>query len=395
MLPIKWIWQHERYGEFPYDLSRVSDALQKIEYTKGKLDLLFSFLDQDTIDNIEVSNITKEIIDSSKIEGEYLYRDSVRDSVAKAVSANIRDIKHDHSTRQTDALVDLAIDSRLNQSKLNVERLHSWHNALFAHGRGDGLGHINIAEFRSYDDMRVKAGAIGKEVTKYLAPPREQMLLQIDALLNYCNESKENPYIKSALAHLWFVSIHPYDDGNGRISRAMADHILSINSQEQYKSYSISSAIISKREGYYDMLDNTTNLHKNRDFNFTHWINWHTNMLQEAMEKSIETIEFVVVKSKFWDEHRVDGLNQRQIGVLEHMLTATNHKNLLNTKLYMELTGKPKTTAINDMRKLEQTGCIYKIDGLKGRNTAYRLSLKASSQQSLKQRYGSRRSIIG
>jgi len=382
----KWIWEDVDYGTFPYDLDRVSDSLRDIAYIKGQLDLLFSFLDQDTIDSIEVNNITKEIMDSSKIEGEYLLRDSVRDSVAKVVQAG-HDTKHDHATRQTDALVELLIDSRLNQEPLSVERLHGWHNALFAHARGEGVKAIEIAKFREYDDMRVKEGAIGAEVTKYLAAPQKMLKVQIDALMEYCNTSTENPYIKSAIVHLWFVSIHPYDDGNGRISRAMADYVLSTDSHEKYKAYSISSAILSQRDAYYEMLDHTTNLHKNRDFNFTHWINWHTKTLQKAMEKSIENIQFIIEKTKFWDRHRADGLNQRQVTVIEHFLTPEKQEKPITTKYYMEMTQAPKTTAIRDMKNLVALKCIEKIKKQEGRNTAYKLVLQKEEHSSLKQRY--------
>ena len=385
-LPIKWIWEDERYGSFPYNLDRVEDALRDITYTKGQLDVLLSFLDQDTIDTIEVNNIIKEIMDSSKIEGEYLRRESVRASVAKVVQAK-SDVKHSDATRQTDALVELLIDSRLNQNTLTVERLHGWHNALFAHGRGEGVKSIEIAKFRTYDNMRVKEGPIGSEVTKYQAAPQKMLQQQIDALLDYIGTSTQNPYVKSAIAHLWFVSIHPYDDGNGRISRAIADYVLSTDSKEMYKAYSISSVIVVQRDAYYEMLDHTTNLHKNRDFNFTHWINWHTQTLQKAMEKSIENIQFIIEKTKFWDKHRMDGLNQRQIEVIEHFITPENYVKPITTKIYMEMTQTPKTTAIRDIKSLVKLGCIENIKALEGRNTAYKLILPKETSMSLKQRY--------
>jgi len=384
--PIKWIWEDERYGNFPYDLDRVEDALSDITYTKGQLDVLLSFLDQDAIDSIEVNNITKEIMDSSKIEGEYLRRENVRASVAKVVQIK-SDVKDSDATRQTDALVELLIDSRLNQKALTVERLHSWHNALFAHGRGEAVKPIEIAKFRTYDDMRVKEGAIGAEETKYLAPPQKMLEQQIDALLDYVTTSTQNPYVKSAIAHLWFVSIHPYDDGNGRISRAIADYVLSNDSNEAYKAYSISSAIVAQRDAYYEMLDYTTNLHKNRDFNFTNWINWHTKTLQQAMEKSIKNIQFIIEKTKFWDKHRMDGLNQRQIEVIEYFITPENYEKPITTKIYMKMIKAPKTTAIRDIKNLLKLGCIENIQGLKGRNISYKLVLPKETSISLKQRY--------
>jgi Fic family protein len=385
-MPIKWIWQHEQYGTFPYRADRLEEALSLTAYTRGKLDTLLAMIDASALKVVEADSIIEEIIDSSKIEGEYLRRESVRASVAKAIQA-YPDTKHADATRQTDALVELLIDARLNQTPLDIERLHGWHNALFAHSRGEGVRSITIGAFRAYDDMRVKEGPIGAEVTKYLAPPHTLLRPQIETLLAYVRTSTLNPYIKSALVHLWFVSIHPYDDGNGRIARALADYVLANDGHELHKAYSISSAIAAQRDAYYEMLDHTTNLHKNRHFDFTQWIDWHTRTLQKAMEKSIESVRFVIDKTRFWDTHRHDDLKPRQIALLEHFLTPKNHTKPIRAQTYMTLTAAPKTTAARDIKRLLALKCIEPIPELKGRNTAYRLILPQASNRSLKERY--------
>ena len=153
---------------------------------------------------------------------------------------------------------------------MTLQRLHGWHKCLFEHTQIDKLGKIDIAKFRTHSDMEVVSGAIGHEKTHYKTVALEKIDDDIELFLKYCNESDENIYIKSALVHIWFVIIHPYDDGNGRIARAITDYVLSKNSSNtEFKLYSISTAIRNDRSVYYDILDNTTNLFLNKNFDLT------------------------------------------------------------------------------------------------------------------------------
>jgi Fic family protein len=212
----------------------------------------------------------------------------------------------------------------------------------------------------------------------YKAIPVEKIDGDIGNLLRYCNENSENIYIKSAIAHIWFVIIHPYDDGNGRIARAITDYILSKNtSSTQFKLYSISTAISSDRKGYYDILDKTTNLFLNKEFDLTPWIEWHLNILNNAMKQSLKNIEYLISKTKFWDIHRKQPLNERQIKVLNKILDMGNEnfEGGLNTKKYISLTKVSKATAIRDITSLIEYGCIKQIDGTAGRNIRYEINV--------------------
>ena len=375
---IKWIWEHEDYPDFPYDKDRIKEKLRKAEYLRGLLAGILSFANKKDLDELEIASITDEIIHTSQIEGEYLKRESVRDSVAKAINHEYISTE-DMSTRHTDNLVELMLDSHRNNEPLSVERLHGWHNALFANTGGyEGIKKINIAVFRDYDDMKVVENRFGREgvIVKYIAPPHHRIEKDIDALIAYCNTSDEDPYIKSALAHLWFVSIHPFDDGNGRISRAIADYILSRDTKDEHKFYSMSTAIYAKRAEYYNTLDMTTNLYKNRHYDFTFWIEWHIDTLISALERSHESILFIIKKTKFWDKYREVKLTKQQIQFLNAFIDdlSKNKKNEFANKDYREVTGTSNVTASRHIKKLLECGCIEKIEGKAKRNASYVLN---------------------
>jgi len=278
-----------------------------------------------------------------------------------------------YSTAASDSLVAILLDCNLNKELLIEERLHGWHNCLFEN-RYSRLDKINIASWRDHDDMEVVSGAIGFEKVHYKAVPVSNIKTDMKSFLEYCNTNEENIYIKSAIAHLWFVSIHPYDDGNGRISRAITDYILSKHtSNTQFKLYSISTAINNDRKGYCDILDKTTNLYLNKTFDITPWLLWNLNILKNAMINSLKNIDYFIQKTKFWDTYRLKPLNERQIKVLNKILDigAENFEGGINTKKYIALTKVSKATAIRDISQLVEFGCIKRVEGVSGRNTRY------------------------
>lgn len=373
----KWIWQHDEYPNFNYDKNQLLEILTQLEYNRGVLDGVSKLFNNNDIKDIELETLLNEAIHTSEIEGEYLKRESVRASLLKKLNTEF-DADTDTSTHQTDALVDILIDSSANRTPLTMKRLHGWHNSLFISGYS-GLNKITVASFRDHDDMEVVSGAIGHEKVHYVAPPQNNIMADMANLLEYINNSDENTYIKSALAHLWFVSIHPYDDGNGRIARAITDYILSSRDKTttQFKLYSVSMAINNDRKGYYDILDRTTNLFMNRTFDFTPWLKWHLHILNNAMINANEQIKYLIEKTKFWDKHRYSHLNERQIKVLNKILDAgsENFEGGINTKKYTSIVKKSKATVVRDIQELVAKGCIEQIEGTSGRSTRYRVKL--------------------
>ncbi len=368
--PKKWIWQHENYPTFDYEPSTLDSILLDVSRNTGKLEGAIYALNEKNINNIMIDASINEILQSSEIEGEILSRDSVKSSVRKKLDETF-DYSNDSSTRHTDGLVALLLDSSDIDVPLTQERLHGWHNILFPTGYSDGHK-IDVAQYRS-DEMEVVSNRGYRETVHYLATPHEKLKEQMDKLFVYINEVEENPYIKSAIAHLWFVSIHPYDDGNGRIARAITNYVLSKELGLDHKYYSLSTAIRQDKKGYYDTLEKSQNLFYNRAFEFTKWVLWHTNMIHSAIEISLEQIEIITQKTKFWDRARDYTLNERQRKVIHKILNIgmENFKGGLSTKKYAKIVNTSIPTAKRDITILLNYGLIEKVEESAGRNTQY------------------------
>ena len=366
----KWIWQHNDYPNFNYIQSALDTLLLEVSRNRGRLEGLIYGLNDKNINSIIIDSTIDEILKSSEIEGEILSRDSVRSSVRKRLDKSF-DYINDSSTRHTDGLVTLLLDSQENSSLLTKERLHGWHSILFPTGYSDGHK-IDVATYRS-DEMSVVSTKGYRETIHYIAPPHEQLEEEMSIFLDYVNYSKNNPYIKSAIAHIWFVSIHPYDDGNGRIARTIVNYILSKELGLDYKYYSLSTAIREERRGYYDTLERSQNLFYNREFDFTKWIVWHTNVINRAIENSIEQIKIIAQKTKFWDRAREYPLNERQLKVLNKLLNkgSENFEGGLSTKKYAKMVSTSSATAKRDISTLVNYGLIKQVEGSAGRNVRY------------------------
>lgn len=370
----KWLWENEQYPSFPYQAERIINEIDITSQKTGKLSALIEILDQSKENDIAVETFIEEIISSNAIEGEYLNYDSVRSSVRKRLDKNFN-LGEDNSTHHTDALTSLLIDSNLNHKPLTLMRLHKWHISLFVGGYSSLLEDINVGVFRNYDDMEVVSGAHGREKVHYRALPAQRIEEDIKELLTYINSSRDNPYIKSAKAHLWFVSIHPYDDGNGRVARVIADYILSKSTKLEYKYFSISSAIELDKKRYYEALERSQNLLYNREYDFTQWIEWHIKTLGTSVDLGLQKVEIVVQKAKFFNRINQEELNARQIKVLNKLLeyTKDEFEGGLSTKKYMGITKVSKPTAFRDIQELVSLKCIQQIEGTAGRNVKYEL----------------------
>jgi len=371
----KWIWQHKNYPNFPYSHAELDSLLSKLSRNTGILEGTISSLNADNITSIQIDAVTNEIVASSEIEGEILNRDSVRSSVRKRLDDTF-DYINDSSTYHTDGLVDVLMDSSFNHEPLTTQRLHGWHNALFPSGYS-GLHKIDVAKYRS-EEMSVVSGRGMKEKVHYEAPPYTTLENEMDVFLEYVNTSKDNPYIKSAIVHLWFVIIHPYDDGNGRIARAITNYVLSKELGFNYKYFSISSAVKDDKKNYYDILERTNKLLYNKKFDFTEWMTWHTNMINHAITISLENIKIVVDKTKFWDRARNLNLNEKQIKVLNKLLDAGEGKfeGGLTNKKYRSITGTTQVTASRHIKELVDKGLLREVEGHGGRSTCYDIVLK-------------------
>lgn len=375
----KWVWQHEAYPSFDYQYEAIASNLSAVSRNTGKLEYAIHILDQKNIRDVIIDASTDEIIQSSKIEGEILNRDSVRSSIRKKLDDAFA-YGEDHSTRHTDGLADILVDSSFNHAPLSKERLHGWHNALFPTGYSGGYK-IDVATYRK-DEMQVVSNRGYRDIVHYEAPPPQKVEKQMDELLAYINHSQEDPYIKSAIAHLWFVAIHPYDDGNGRIARTITNYVLSRELGLTHQYFSISKTIAEHKRAYYDILERSNNLIHNRNFDFTEWIGWHTATVNRSIEYAIGEIEKVVQKAKFWDRARAYVLNERQIKVLNKVLDvgAAEFEGGLSTKKYAAIAKTSTPTAKRDISKLVEYGLLKQVEGSAGRNTKYKINTNEEAE---------------
>ena len=370
----KWIWQHQNFPNFTYDYSKIEPLIFKLIEKSGELKGKMSYLAQNEHDNFSIETSLSEIVATSLIEGVELKRESVRSSLHKKL--NIAFNREDESTKKSDSLTELYLDSRFNQDELTVERLHKWHEAIFE-SYESVLYPVNRGIFRDHDDMQIVSGSIGKEKVHYVAIPHKEIESSIELLIEYINRSNENFIVKSAVAHLWFESIHPYDDGNGRIGRAIVNYILAKDGGLDNRYYSISSTINQDRKGYYDTLERSQNLLYNPNLEITEWIAWHTKSIKNSIDISLESIEKVIKKTRFYDKIRYLKLNEKQNKVINRLLDAGegNFEGGLTNKKYRALTKTDAVTASRHLKDMLNKGIIREIEGYGGRNTRYELML--------------------
>jgi Fic family protein len=370
----QWIWQDDKYPDFKFDRNALSILLCKVSREDGKLEGILDSFHQKELESLLLESTAQEIVESSQIEGEILQKESVRSSILKRLQT--LDDPQDHSTDKSDGLVEMFMDSSTNHNILTNERLFGWHNTLFPSGYS-GLHKINVASYRK-EDISVVSQKNGREKIHYTAPPPHVLLNEMNRFLEYVNNAQENPYIKAAVVHLWFLTIHPFDDGNGRIARAITNYILSKELAYKQNYYSISNAIAKDKNSYYDILEHTQKLLYNKELTINSWIEWHTNMIKYAIESSLKQVKTVLQKSLFWERAREYSLNQREIKILNKLLDAGENgfEGGLNSKKYLSITKTSLATAKRDIKDLLEKDLIEKIEGSSGRNTRYKLQLK-------------------
>lgn len=374
----RWIWERETYPHFTYDLNRLEHLIQEVSLEQGYLIAITQTMDRNNIAQRQLEALMNEAISTSAIEGEILNCDSVKASIQRKLGfAEIDSYKRDIST---DYLIEILIDANTNYDQdLSLERLFGWHNALFPSGYS-GLSKINVASFRGEESMEVIGGAAGKEKTYYVAPPRGTLEDEMARYLTWFNTIPPS-LLKACIAHLWFVIIHPFDDGNGRIGRAITDLVLSnIEKSTISRLYSMSSAINRDRGGYYKVLEKTTGYisKETNHLDVTDWCEWFLTTLHTALGDTKKKLGYIVQKTTFWDKYKNHNLNVRQTKVLNKILDmgTENFQGALSKKKYMTITDTASTTASRDITQLIEIGCIRQIEGTNGRNVRYEIVLE-------------------
>ena len=368
----KWIWQNKAYSVFEYDLSKLDTLMQSISRKQGELAALSRVISSENLQNSQINALEDEIISSSAIEGEVLDRESVKSSIKEKLGIEVSG-KYTHRSKESN-FVDILIDANRNhQDKLSLEKIFSWHHKMFENYNSK-LWNIKIGNFREEGTMQIVSGAIGKEKVYYEAPPAKRMEKETEAYIEWFNNTPAS-LLKASIAHLWFVIIHPFDDGNGRITRTITDMVISsIENANTSRLYSISKSINSDRKGYYNALEQTTGyIKKSNPMDITFWCEWFLGTLHKSLTEAVASIEHVVDKAKFWDKHRESGINERQTKVLNAILDKgiKNFEGGLSTKKYIKIANTTSATASRDIKGLVLLGCIGQIAGTSGRNIRY------------------------
>ena len=368
----KWIWEQKDYPNFTYDSKVIEPLIQKVSQEQGYLIAFTSMMNGETLKQRQFEALTNEAISTSAIEGEHLNRDSVKASIRRKLGLLTNDDKKRDEV--TDNLVAILIDANTNYcDDLTLEKIFGWHNAMFPKGYS-GFDRINVAEFRGEETMEVISGPIGREKTYYVAPSRDILELEMHNYLQWFND-EEASLMKAAIAHLWFVIIHPLDDGNGRITRAITDLVLSkIESSQISRLYSMSSAINKDRNTYYEALEATTGYKINgNSMDITVWCEWFLNTLYTALCDTKQSLQYILQKTSFWDKHKESNLNARQTKVLNKILDMgiENFQGGLNKRKYVAIAKTTSATASRDIADLIDKGCIFQVEGSTGRGTSY------------------------
>jgi Fic family protein len=363
-----WIWQHSNYPNFNYDKKEISIELLAISKEQGELDGTLKHLSLEEKESIFTENMLDEIIYNSSIEGEILQRSSVRASIRN----QIQNLNDPSSDKHTDNIVSIQKDVNQNHQELTQERLNYWHHEIMINSQYNHT-QVTPGEFRKYDDMYVTSGEGIRRKIHYVAPPSNMIDNQMTTFLSYCNNSDDNPIIKSAIAHIWFVQIHPYGDGNGRLIRNIINHILSKELGPDSRYFSISCAINNDLKKYGKVLEYTNKLTKNQNLDLTSWIKWHTNILLKAIRLSITIIDKSISKTKFYDKIRDIKISANQSKAIN--LLINGNEKMINNGIYRVLTGTSQVTASRQLNDLVKKGVLQPFEEHKGRSSAYKLNL--------------------
>ena len=368
MHPI-YIWQYPEWPDFRWDEREISSILSEVRNLQGQLVGMMRMIGFDMQNAASLLVMTDDIVKSCEIEGVMLDSERVRSSVARRLGLPSEGLPEpDH---YTEGLVQVMLDAVQNAEKeLTEERLFDWHAALLPTGRS-GAYKITVADWRQGDEpMQVVSGAMGHERVHYEAPPSAAVPQMMSDFLKWVNSENEmlDPVIKAAIAHLWFVSIHPFDDGNGRLTRTITDMLLTRADKMPHRFYSMSATICQNRKDYYAALEHTTI----GGTDITSWLKWFLLTLRLSLLDAMRTVERTIKKSQFWQEHRAVTMNERQTKMVNLLWDGFEGK-LTNAK-WAKITKTSSSTALRDIQELLSLG-VLKVSDSGGRSTNYRLAM--------------------
>lgn len=360
----KYIYEHQSWPHFTWQEKIINIVFGDVRHMQGKIIGQMNALGFSAKEEATLSTLTLDVVKSSEIEGEMLNYDQVRSSIARRLGINTAGLVP--SSRHIEGVVEMMLDATQRYSlPLTEKRLFGWHAALFPTGYS-GPYEIEVGQYRT-GQMQVVSGAMGKEKVHYEALKPERVKVEMDKFLDWFNQDNQlDPVLKAAIAHFWFIIIHPFDDGNGRIGRAITDMLLARAEGSGERFYSMSSQILAERKQYYEVLQKVQ--HSSGDI--TAWLEWFLHCLKNAMLASENTTQKVMQKAEFWKVHEHTPINERQRLLLNKLLDGFDGK--LQTSKWAKIAKTSTDTALRDIKDLIEKGILQaKDEG--GRSANYEL----------------------
>ncbi len=369
-----YIHQKKEWPELKWKSENLSIPLAEVRHLQGRLLGRMDALGFSLRNEASFHILTQDVLKTSEIEGEQLNKEQVRSSLARRMGIDIGGIAP--VDRHIDGIVEVSLDATGNYSApLSKDRLYAWHAALFPTGRS-GLQRITVGNWRGKDNgpMQIVSGAYGREKIHFEAPLFDRLEDEMTSFIEWFNAlERTDLVIASALAHFRFVTIHPFDDGNGRLARALADMLLARSEQSRWRFYSMSAQIQRERNSYYDVLEQC----QKGGLDISDWIEWFLACLKRAIEASAEMLEAVLRKARFWEAHARVVFNNRQQDVINRLLDGFDGK--LTSSKWAKLEKCSQDTALRDINDLIERGVLRKEEA-GGRSTSYLLVDQVNSE---------------
>jgi len=361
----QFIYQKQNWPKFKWDNEYLLPRIGKVRNEQGKILGFMQSIGFELRIEASFETLILDILKSNEIEGELLNKDEVRSSLARRLGMDL--IGLIPSTRNIDGVVDMMVDAiENNKETISEDRLFGWHSSLFPSGRS-GMFKILSGRYRedSTGPMQVVSGALGKEKIHFQAPASDIVKSEMDVFIKWFNGvNHHDPVLKAGIAHLWFLTIHPFEDGNGRIARALTDLLLSRSDGVVQRYYSLSAQILKERKGYYEILEKT----QKGTLDITLWLDWFIDCLLKSLESSSEILSKVIAKARFWNKHAMETFNDRQKVMLNKLMDEFFGK--LTTKKWAKITKCSVDTALRDIQDLISKGILRK-ENAGGRSTNY------------------------
>ena len=367
-----WIWQQPAWPRFTWQNEAIAPMLRNCIDMQGRL--LGKIGSVDALSECQniLDTLLQNIVTSSAIEGEQLNVGSVRSSLARRLGIE----EQGPTNARSEGLAELMLDATQGYDRpLTLQRLSTWHQWLFPLAQGALSKAILVGQLRDEMPMQVISGRLDKPTVHFEAPPRDGLEARLNEFLDWFANSRDStsldPLLRAGIAHFWFVTLHPFDDGNGRLTRAITDLALAQGERQAIRFYAMSASILEDRAGYYQVLENS----QKGDLDITRWLSWFLATLLRSLEQALANIDRILAKARFWHAHRSDGLLPEQVKVLNRLLDGgpRGFEEGINAAQYQAVAKVSKATATRHLSDLLDKACLVRLPG-GGRSTRYRIN---------------------